>query len=49
MIATIPYRMLRPALLLLASQSATAEVSANLDYGLYTAHADPQSSLSAIL
>jgi len=42
-------RALGPTLFLLLSQAATAEVSASLDYAFYTAHADPQSSLSAIL
>jgi predicted secreted Zn-dependent protease len=49
MSAPIPYRMLWPALLMLASPAAPAEVSASLDYAYYAALADPQSSLSAIL
>jgi predicted secreted Zn-dependent protease len=49
MSATTPYRRPCAALLLLIAQVATAEVNANLDYAFYTAHADPQSSLPAIL
>jgi predicted secreted Zn-dependent protease len=49
MIATIPYRTMCATLFMLAAQGATAEVNASLDYAFYTAHADPQSSLPAIL
>ncbi len=47
--ARISYRRLRAALLLLIAPVASAEVNASLDYAFYTAQADPQSSLPAIL
>jgi predicted secreted Zn-dependent protease len=45
----VPTATLCAIAFLLLSQAAMAEVNANLDYAYYTAHADPHSSLPAIL